>query len=64
MDELPAVHRADVPFARKVDPSRNPEVIARIDATVDARVSSKRTHDSASVSGRNHGEFGPHSVER
>jgi hypothetical protein len=64
LDQLPAVHRADVPFARKVDPSWNPEVIARIDATVDARVLSKRTDDSASVSGFNHGVTHPLSVER
>ncbi len=64
LDELPAIHRAGVPFARKVDPSRNPEVIAHIDATVDARVSPKRTRDAASFSGRNHGEYGPLSVER
>jgi hypothetical protein len=64
MDELPAVHRAAVPFARKVDPARNPEVMARIDATVDARVSSKRAQDAASVSGRHQGVDDPFPVER
>lgn len=34
-EDLPAVWRADVAFARKVDRLRNPDVIRAIDATVD-----------------------------